>query len=154
MLRVFPVVLKKTDAAHFLKLGLKRFRVAAACRFGNLLKSHGDALFHAQCYIDHLIVENVYKTPVFGTVFGELFKAELIGDAVGHFFTELKELFFVSYHILLLSLERETCCSVTVKNITQPDKSHAKLTRFGGDFVELYITAIVYKNAAYIRRVI
>ena len=154
VLGILPVIFEKTDAAHFLQLGLKRFRVAAACRFGDLLKSHGDALFHAQCYIDHLIVENVYKTPVFGTVFSELFKAELIGDAVGHFFTELKELFFVSYHILLLSLERETCCSITVKNITQPDKSHAKLTRFGGNFVELYITAIVYKNAAYIRRVI
>ena len=118
VLRVFPIVLKKTDAAHFLKLILKRFRVAAACRFGNLLKSHGDALFHAQGDVNHLIVQNVDKTPEFRTAFVKLFKSELVRDTVGHLLAELKELFFVSYHILLLSLERETCCSVTVKNIT------------------------------------
>ena len=96
---VFPVVFDKTDGGHLLKLRLELFNVPAG-GLGDLLEGHGYALgLHAQSDTDHVVVKHLSKSPVFRLVLGDRLEAELIGNAVGHLFAELKEVFFVGNHV-------------------------------------------------------
>ena len=65
--------------------------LAHLCR--ELLGSCGLAEIHCQCTVGLVVGHDALKAVILGIGLGELFKSELVGYAVGHFFAERNDFF-------------------------------------------------------------
>ena len=133
---VLPVPLDKADDAHLMELLFERVQIRPAGGLGNILKRHGGALLHAQGDADHIVIKHLGKTPVFRAALVQLFKAELVGDAVGHLLTELIKIFFICHHLGNILLIKNSDTLIRQYNNIPCVRSHAFLC-FGEQFVQL-----------------
>ncbi len=133
---VFPVPLDKADDAHLMELLFERVQIRPARGLGNFLKRHGGALLHAQGDADHIVIKHLGKTPVFRAALIQLFKAELVGDAVGHLLTELIKIFFICHHLGNILLIKNNDTLIRQYNNIPEARSHAFLC-FWVQFVQL-----------------
>ena len=135
---VLPVPLDKADDAHLMELLFERVQIRPAGGLGNILKRHGGALLHAQGDADHIVIKHLGKPPVFRAALVQLFKAELIGDAVGHFLTELIKIFFICHHLGNILLIKNSDTLIRQYNNIPGARSHAFLC-FWVQFVQLIL---------------
>lgn len=135
---VLPVPFDKADDAHLMELLFERVQIRPAGGLGNILKRHGGALLHAQGDADHIVIKHLGKPPVFRAALVQLFKAELIGDAVGHFLTELIKIFFICHHLGNILLIKNSDTLIRQYNNIPGARSHAFLC-FWVQFVQLIL---------------
>ena len=133
---VLPVPFDKADNAHLMELLFERVQIRPAGGLGNILKRHGGALLHAQGDADHIVIKHLGKPPVFRAALVQLFKAELVGDAVGHLLTELIKIFFICHHLGNILLIKNSDTLIRQYNNIPCVRSHAFLC-FGEQFVQL-----------------